>query len=197
MNANSVTTTVAVYTPPGLPQEPSPEPAPDLTYMREGRDVARVPGHGLRGRDKRPRHKHRTTPLTGNDTDQVAAMAGVGLSMAQIGRALDLAQRTVKEILARPGVQDLVRRAREEYKARALANAVSIQQKVWDRASDAIDAAEAKDARYWVQTARDIEGIAASASGEMRPQVAIQVNQTTVDADFAEAVDLVRRMERA
>ena len=124
----------------------------------------------------------------------IATATGAGLNQIQVARALQLHNSVVKRVLSDPSMQAFVAEARQEHRAKVLANVLSLSQDVWDRVKDAVDANESKAVVDYVKAAKDMEQMSASAAGELRPIVAVQSNTVNVDADLDEALALIDKM---
>ena len=137
----------------------------------------------------------RRMPMTARDVETIAVSAGAGLSISQIGRALLLNDDRVQRVLADPEVRETVLAARAQYRATVMANTLSLAQRVWDRVHDALKRDDPKGTKDYVDSLKNMEQMSASASGELRPQVAIQHNQVSIQTDFQEALALLKKLE--
>ena len=190
---------------PGRP--PTGKGQPAHARKHDDRPIKRKYKLGKDGTFKRRRRKRwtnnspharfRPSAVTQRDVEVIATATGAGLNQIQVARALQLHNSVVKRVLSDPSMQAFVAEARQEHRAKVLANVLSLSQDVWDRVKDAVDANESKAVVDYVKAAKDMEQMSASAAGELRPIVAVQSNTLNVDADLDEALALIDKMRGA
>ena len=138
-----------------------------------------------RGPDKVRRVRKGESP-TGAEIEHVARLAAAGESKAGISRATLMSTKLVDDILARPDISVYVTTVRDAIRSTTLEHIQNLQGKVWARVADSVDLADSKEFGAWMEGTAQMEKIAASASGEARPQVAVTNQTLNVDADLGD-----------
>ena len=151
-------------------------------------------GTGKRGPDRRPRLRKRRV-RTEADAISAAALVAAGLSRQRISTALGVSMAMVEGIAKDPGMHAFITKVREAIRAETLAGLQTVQGPILDWIGDSVNGKDAKTFDYVTRGLSALEKVAASASGETRPQpttVNVVGNVTAEAHELIEALGYTR-----
>lgn len=138
-----------------------------------------------------PPKRARRAPLTEYDKAYLAAGVASGEKKADLAARLNCAAATISRTLKEPEVERMVKQFRAAHRVQNVEGAQRVVAKVWDRIDEQSEVAgDPKSLDLYTRAALNMERIAASASGELKPVTQVNITQQTANV-VAEGQELI------
>lgn len=128
--------------------------------------------------------------MTDHAKAYLASAVASGEAKKDIAEVLHVRAETISRAMKDPEVQEMVAQFRRQHRLQNLEGAVGVVQKVWGRIGESLDAADPKTFDLYTRGALNMERIAASASGELKPGPAVTIvnQQANLQAEGQELI---------
>lgn len=140
---------------------------------------------------KGPRRRGRPPKkMTDQVKTYVASAVASGEAKKDIAEVLHVRPETISRAMKDPEVQGMIAEFRRRHRLQNLEGAAGVVAKVWGRISGSLDAADPKEFDLYTRGALNMERIAASASGELKPGPAVTIvnQQANLQAEGQELI---------
>lgn len=143
-----------------------------------------------------PKDRHKGHPTR---RAQIATLRAAEMSIEEIARTLGRHSTEIARYLKREDVQSMIDDYRRMIRAQALAHCQQIQRRGWELVGQTLDDGDPKGFDAATRGMANIERIAQSASGELKPQATVQIANIvgTVPDELAQVIQAWKNADSA